>query len=239
MLLMLIFPFGLFSQELPDSAIVAKLKVKKIILLRCEEGQPVDTESVYFLPRDPYREFDFSDRIILCPDSMRVLIKDEKGRTRFSGCKIDYINRSKPVRDTIGISYDEYGRKIRVKHYSTLYEYVFSVYYKYDAAGRILLVTTDAHPDRAFMRTEYVYNKAGQLLSKTEWWTMQPGQEQRDSTDYIHSKIEYGYDKNGLITEAKAYDPFHASYCPFAWTKPDEEPRVTDENVIFRYVYIY
>lgn len=237
-LLLLLFPFTLAAQQLPDSAITAKLGVKKLVILRCEEGFPADTESVYVFDNGWKNSHGITAGFApVHIDSLRNVVRDEKGRIVFSGPK--KLAR-KCYNDTVGEAYryDEHDRVI--------YRKIFSCekgdahwYYRYDASGHVIV--SYCNPPLPFVpvtREESVYNADGQLLQVWSWWTSHP-LDGPDSTDQLVYRVEYSYDKNGLISELKAFDPLHMEYIPVVWTGPTEEPRTPASTVVFRYLYTY
>jgi hypothetical protein len=241
-LLLLLFPFTLASQQLPDSAVAAKLGVKKLVVLRCEEGFPADTESVYVFDNgwkrpdgltSLYETFGNTDT------AYADIVRDEKGRIVFSRPK--YLSKRYCYNDTVGVlyRYDEKGRIIYSKSFSCE-KGDKHWFYQYDAAGRKIVKYNDPpSPIVLVTREENVYNADGQLLETISWWALHPASATRDSTDMLTYRLQYTYDANGLISEVKAFDPLHTQYCPMAWTSPTGEPRTPSDTVVFRYVYIY
>lgn len=79
LLFLILFPVFLFAQELPDSAIAAKLGVKKLVIFRLENGQPNDTHAVYVFDRGWKDRNGFPPEGKPAPDSLLNLVYDANG----------------------------------------------------------------------------------------------------------------------------------------------------------------
>jgi hypothetical protein len=247
LVLALLFPFTLTAQvELPDSSAAARLGVKKLLVLRVEEGQPVDTELVYRF--DPYcktdhgwrREGSATFKLQPVPDSMKIVVKNAKGQVTFEGRKVVW---RKPAGqggiDTIGTFYfyNAAGRLEREEHWRSPAGTEYTSTYTYDAGGHLSVKTIIPTHPMGITKTEIRYNAAGQVVSETMWWSYFPrNDELPPDPDTRTSKIVYTYDANGLITEAHATDPTHSWHCMRDTT---EDPRPVVDKVTFKYVYIY
>ena len=237
-LLLFFLPLYLSAQQLPDTATAAKAGVKKLVILRLEEGQPDDTQAVYFFDKGWKDRNGFPPGGKPASDSLLNTVRDADGRIIFSGPK---SLKHKCYNDTIGTSfqYDEQGRLIHTKSFSCE-KGDLNTWFRYDSAGNKILEFTDVRGDRMDSRIEYRYNASGQVISQTNWWAADPQNTKRDSSDYLAAEIEYRYDAGGLIASAKVNDVMHYLYIPlFDWKTPDQEPRPFSSSVTFRYIYIY
>ncbi len=240
--LLLLFPFTLAAQSLPDSDVARKQGVKKLVILRCEEGQPADTQSIYAFDngwKTPDGLISLREAFGSMDSAYADIVRDEKGRVVFSHPK--FLNNRHCSNDTVGVLY-RYDEKDRI-----IYRKSFSCekgdkhwFFQYDDAGRKVVEYNDPpSPVVLVTREENVYNADGQLQETISWWALHPASGTRDSTDMLTYRLQYTYDANGLISEVKAFDPLHTQYCPMAWTSPTEEPRTPSDTVVFRYVYVY
>src|ERR1041385_4940029 len=112
-LLFLFFPLITFSQELPDSSVASRMKVKKLIILKCNSGFPPDTENVYLLNRTWKDESgnpvvkDFIRKDTL----ERKIVRDDKGRIIFTSP----VKSDRPCFfDTCGGQYFHYDNENRI-----------------------------------------------------------------------------------------------------------------------------
>ncbi len=247
LILALLFPFTLAAQSLPDSAVAARLGVKKLVILRCEEGQPADTEMVYrFNPNGRFRQiWEPVDAGVQCypsiPDNMKIVVKNDSGQVIFSGNKyVKYYDRTKSRIDTNGryYFYDSRGLVTREYNWNSWSGVIDTTRYTYDDADRLLIVTIINRVPVAITKWQRQYDTLGRLISETMWWAWFPQEDGEipPDPDTRTSKIVYSYDANGLITEAFATDPTHNSYC---LRDPEQDPRPVVDNVTFKYVYIY
>jgi hypothetical protein len=232
LILLLLFPLSLFSQELPDSILAKHKNVKKLIILVCYDSIPCDTQDVFVLDGtwknangNPPIEDQMRDT------SRHKIVYDERGRMIFSGPK-----KGKPKHCWVDSAYchtykyNDKNQLVAAQGYSCE-KGVTKTYYQYDNTGKLILITWEPRGDILVTREEYSYNKEGKLDSVISWWAVDPENPVRDSRDTKSSSIVYQYE-NGLITGAIADDP----YGYWVDTKPIYE---RSSKVILRYTYIY
>lgn len=248
-LLLFFLPLGIAAQNLPDSSAAARMNVKKLVILRCDEGYPPDTADVFlfdkgwknkqgkiFPPRSaferpqsaktntPYyvngnKQFDAAGRLIFCG---------------FAGRQKNCFNDS--LRNAY--FYDEKGRLISTKFYSCEKGNRREFYF-YDSLSRVCLWTCDPLPDVEMTREEYSYYPNGQLHLVNSWWTDEPLNPIRKSSDIFNMRLEYFYDENGLITEVKIDDPLSHLYTTPVWDDDGVFMRVGPSSTVYRYIYVY
>jgi hypothetical protein len=243
-LLLLFFPFIGFSQELPDSSVASRMKVKKLIILKCNNGLPVDTENVLVFDGKwkyenglPFFKSSEISSLYDADTSRQKVVRDEKGRIVFITAKNP---KGHCYFDSVGYSYcyDNKNRIIETAYHSCE-KGVNRCHYYYDKDGKLILKICDRWGDILVNREEFTYSKSGNLDSIVSWYASNPQNSKRDSTDDFVASIKYSYDKNGLITEAIANDPMRHCYATSDWGKPEFFENKLPATVVFRYIYVY
>jgi hypothetical protein len=238
-LLPLFFPLFTFSQDLPDSSLAKQLHIKKLIILKCTDGMPCDTENVYVLDGiwKNKNGVPLNDSYVISDTSWQKVARDEKGRIIFYGPK----NKPKycPVDSALSHSfrYDNKNRLIEESVFSCD-KGVHRYCYAYTPNGLLKSKSCQSCVIDFVSREDYYYTPTGQLDSVVSWMAIHPEQNERDSSDSKVATIKYIYDKNGLITEAITYDSSRAIYSITDWKGPDE-PIEYPAHLRFRYIYIY
>jgi hypothetical protein len=237
-LIFLLFPLFSFSQtdndlQLPDSNLASVLKVKKLIILRCENGTAVDTEAVYLLNGS----WKYKDGTPIAtwppqPDPSKI-VKTKNGSTAF-------INMANPKRkcyfDTVGFvyKYDLSGKLNEMILYSCEKGNHHN-YYNYDTNDRLILMTCTPDPNLQLTREEFKYNNEGQLVVNTAWYTENPLDSIRSTQDSRVYQFKYDYSTDGLIRSVLVEDPYNLH-----GLRPEE---IDGKNVYIeislRYIYIY
>ncbi len=230
----LLFPFALAAQSLPDSAIAAKLGVKKLVVLIECDTLPVDTAAVLFFDKGQWKTADGISASE--PERKARGVYNAKGQLIFAG---SVPPPKHCTNDTVGWSYayDAAGRVVRKKSFSCE-KGDATWFYTYDSFGRPVLEVNDPPlPYVGVTRTEYVYDNAGRLHSVTGWWTGKPYNAARDSTERASFRIEYTYDRRGLPVSLMVDDPFHNFDDNPGWFGPGWIG--PPPPFIYRYVYTF
>jgi hypothetical protein len=245
LLLFFLLPFQILSQELPDSILAKQRNVRKLIILVCHDNLPCDSQNIFVLDgtwknatglrreqtiTDP-QSFDKPDT------SKSKAVYDKTGRLVFIGPK----NKSKLCAVDSAycktFSYDDKNRLVAEADY-TCEKGIMKLFYHYDDAGKIAVITMEPRPDILVTREEYFYNKEGKLDSVISWWAIHPENPVRDSSDTKSCRVVYHYE-NGLIKEAIVDDPARCHYSLFAYWQDPENYISTSGHVVLRYVYVY
>ena len=242
LLFLILFPVFLFAQELPDSAIAAKLGVKKLVISRCENDSIIDIVGSYIFNNGWENEMCVFAINIKNEksDSNAIFIQDESGHVIWDAQKKHRSVNGMDIVDTIGYhrKYNFIGQLTEIRMINTHGNGTVFNYLYYDSIGNLKLkIASSSTIEIAVNRTEYLYNREGKLHSILEWKAVEPEEYNRMREDIIVSRIEYRYDLNGLILQMNAYDPMHRSYCMAIPKSKNSKCYIPSENLVYRYTY--
>ncbi len=231
LILLLLLPLSVISQELPDSTIASKLGVKKLIVLQKSKGNPLDTVAIFKLDGEWKDEnsVDSSEsrKVIISSDSngRSVFIKDENTDRKCKSDSVGVLHR-----------YDREGKLTHWVYYTCDSKKIYRDYYYYNGNGKLAFILSPVKDGVAGFREEYIYDESDRLVYINIWYAANPISPDRIKGDYRHSRTTYYYDKNGLIKESVLEDPENITGDNYSEENEDGDPL---PNVKFTYIYIY
>lgn len=227
------FSICLSAQQLPDTAIAAKLKVKNFSIVKVEGENLLDTQNIYHLSNRGWqsnRSNLWEHRTLIYAFEIPPITLEQGRKIRRLFIPSSHVS-AKCESDSVGklFVYDAIGRLASVVAYICGPKNTFSTFRHYDSAGRLIAISCTPMRDIKAYREEYIYDSIGRMTG-----LVAIGEAFSESANkmvrFKMYEIVYTFNKNGLIEVAEVTKYGSDSISDVGRTPPKTR---------YRYLYVY